>query len=112
MIPDYRHMLYGNNNDSMSKQNLLNQITKNKNSLKGFGITSLSVIGNFIMEASKERSSINILVSSEVSSGAFELLAAKEFLERLLEVPVDLFTKHALPSSLKEKILQEAVHVF
>jgi predicted nucleotidyltransferase len=96
----------------MNKQEFLKKITKHQDVLQKYGIQSLSIFGPWAANDVEEKNSINVLVSLDSSRESFELEAAKKDLEKLLGVSVDLLTKHALPVSLKEKILHEAVLVF
>ena len=60
-------------------------------------------------EAAAE-SDVDILVTFVKTPGMFGFLELKEYLEYLLQCPVDLVTKNALKYQFREQVLQEAIH--
>ena len=55
-------------------------------------------------------SDVDILVTFVQTPGIFGFLELKEYLEYLLQCPVDLVTRNALKYQFREQILQEALH--
>lgn len=71
-----------------------------------------AVLGASVYAQAESKNTIKLLVSFENSLGPLEFEAIKVSLENLLGGSVELLTRHALPSSLKDKLLEEAVVVF
>ncbi len=76
-----------------------------------FDVESLALFGSFARGDAGPDSDLDILVSYAHSPGLFGYLELKEYLEGLVNKPVDLVTVNALKKQLRDKILQEAIHV-
>jgi hypothetical protein len=78
-------------------------------SLREFGVRSLSVFGSVARGDATERSDIDVLVEFDAPVGFFDMARLKYHLEDLLGAPVDLVTAGGLRDSMRERILREAV---
>jgi len=78
---------------------------------KRFDVESLALFGSVARNQAGAESDLDILVEYAKTPGLFGYLDLKEYLEELIDRPVDLVTVNALKKQLREKILAEAVRV-
>ena len=95
----------------MQQQAVLNCLMKDQKNLKHYGVKTLSLFGSVARGEEKESSDVDILVSFKNSLGLFAFMALKDHLEEVLGMEVDLVTEKALHPHLRNKILQELIHV-
>jgi predicted nucleotidyltransferase len=74
------------------------------------GVKSLAIFGSVARNEAKADSDIDILVEFSRPAGLFDFVTLKDYLENLLERPVDLVTHDALRPTMKEKIMAEALY--
>jgi uncharacterized protein len=79
--------------------------------ISDLGVKSLAIFGSVARNEAKADSDIDILVEFSRPVGLFEFLEVKEYLENLLDLPVDLVTPDAIRPEMKEKILGEAIYI-
>ena len=95
----------------MKQDIILKKLAEHRDELESrFGVESLALFGSVAREEAVSESDVDILVSFLKTPGMFGFLELKEYLEHLLECPVDLVTRNALKKQFREQILQEAVH--
>lgn len=95
----------------MRQQAVLNCLMKDKKNLNQYGIKTLSLFGSVARGEETESSDVDILVSFKKSLGLFAFMELKDHLEEVLGMEVDLVTEKALHPRLRNKILQELIHV-
>jgi len=83
-----------------------------KKDLCSRGVRDLAVFGSVARNEESAKSDVDILIDFDSRKGLFVFVELKNYLENLLNCDVDLVTKNALHPALKQKILQEAKHVF
>jgi uncharacterized protein len=71
----------------------------------------LAIFGSVARNEANAGSDADILVEFSRPVGLFEFIGVKEFLENLLDRPVDLVTPDAIRPDMKEKILGEAIYI-
>jgi predicted nucleotidyltransferase len=76
-----------------------------------FHVESLSLFGSFSKGEAKVDSDVDILVRYKKTPGIFSFLDLKNYLESILNKPVDLVTEGALKKEMRREILQEAIRV-
>ena len=92
----------------MTRDHILKTIETNRERLRAFGVSELSLFGSFARGEGSNASDIDFLV--DLNPKSFDrYMDLKEFLESLLGRRVDLVMKSALKSRLRESILREAV---
>jgi predicted nucleotidyltransferase len=64
-----------------------------------------------ILYSTTESSDIDLLVTFSKPIGMFAFIETEEYLSKLLGKKVDLVTKKALKTSIKEDILQQLIYV-
>ncbi|MEA3416725.1 MAG: nucleotidyltransferase family protein [Thermodesulfobacteriota bacterium] len=95
----------------MKRQNILKILAEHRSEIESrFGVASLSLFGSVARDEAVAESDVDILVTFVKTPGMFGFLELKEYLEYLLQCPVDLVTKNALKYQFREQILQEAIH--
>ena len=95
----------------MRRQNILQCLTRDKRTLKQYGIKTLSLFGSVARDEEKETSDVDILVTFNQPLGLFTFLELKDHLEDVLDAHVDLVTEDALHPRLRSRILKESIHV-
>ena len=89
-----------------------NTLDENKERLKEvYGINEIGLFGSFARGDSNELSDIDLLVDFSRPIGFFKFIELENHLCNLLGKRVDLVTKDALKSAIKEDILKEVLYV-
>lgn len=85
-------------------------IKKNKSFLKkNFKVEEIGIFGSYARNEQSKDSDIDILVKFSDVVG-WEFIDLKEYLEKILDLKVDLVTIKALKPQLKDSILKEVVY--
>lgn len=95
----------------MIQQEVLRVLADRRSEMESrFGVSSLAIFGSVARDEALAGSDIDILVTYVRAPGMFGFLELKEYLEDILQSPVDLVTRNALKKQLRDQILQEAVY--
>ncbi|GAB4179861.1 MAG: nucleotidyltransferase family protein [Geothermobacteraceae bacterium] len=86
-------------------------LARKMDELAAFHVRSLAIFGSVARGEDRPDSDVDLLVEFDKCPGMFEFLRLKFYLEELLGRPVDLVTPDALKPQLKQRILDESVHV-
>jgi len=78
---------------------------------KRFSVQYLAVFGSVLKGTATPDSDVDILVRYQNPPGLFGFLDLKQYLESIVNRPVDLVTENSLKRQLRDKIIKEAVHV-
>jgi predicted nucleotidyltransferase len=91
-------------------QEIQNILQRNKSLLRSrFKVKSIGVFGSYVRGEAKEQSDIDIMVELYEPIG-WDFVELKEYLETILEKPVDLVTDKALKPMIRDDIIKEIVH--
>lgn len=90
------------------KDNLLQHIALLK---EKYNIKQLGVFGSVARGENINASDLDILVEFSEPIGFFKFVELEDYLSKILGVKVDLVTKNALKSAIKEDILKDVVYV-
>ena len=93
----------------MLRDDVLEKIASQRQSLDQFHVKSLSVFGSVARGEARADSDVDLLVEFSVPVGLFEFVRLRRFLEQILGARVDLVTPGALKPQLKQAVLREAV---
>ena len=93
----------------MRREEVLRVLSREKATISGFGVASLSVFGSVGRDEARAESDVDLLVEFVRPVGLFQFVRLRRFLEGLLGVRVDLVTPAALKPQLREQILREAI---
>jgi predicted nucleotidyltransferase len=96
----------------MSRDDVLTTLHEHDRELREkYGVQSLSLFGSVARDEARSDSDVALLVEFNRPVGLFGLVALQKRLERLFGCKVDLGTPNSLRPGLREKVLQEAIHV-
>jgi hypothetical protein len=78
-----------------------------------YGIVHMSIFGSVARDQAGPKSDIDILVefAPDARVGLFRLLDLQDRLEELLDCKVDVGTPRSLKQRIRDRVLNEAVHV-
>ena len=76
-----------------------------------YNVKSLGLFGSVVRGDAGEKSDIDILVEFESPIGFFDFIRLENFLSKILGRKVDLISRKAMKSALKETILNEIIYV-
>lgn len=94
----------------MSLSEIRNILQFNEPTLRSkFKVKQIGVFGSVVRGEENEESDIDIIVELYEPIG-WDLVELKEFLEKVLNRPVDLVTKKALKPIIRDSILKEVVY--
>jgi uncharacterized protein len=96
----------------MKKELITEILKKNRNRLKDFHVTSVYLFGSVVRGIEKDTSDVDLLVEFEPNAhiGLFEFARLQRILSDMLGCEVDLVTPEGLHKSIKDRVLEEAVH--
>ena len=95
----------------MTRDKIIRVLSEHRAELSRLGVKSLALFGSSARNQAGAESDVDLLVEFSRPVGLFEFIDVKEFLEGILNCPVDLGTSASLHPRLKERVLREAVHV-
>jgi hypothetical protein len=78
---------------------------------KRFGVKSLSLFGSTARDEAAPESDVDLLVEFNRPVGYFGLFALQDYLEGLLGRRVDLGTTESLKPYIRERVMEELIHV-
>lgn len=95
------------------KREAIIQLLRNENArLSGqFGVRSMLLFGSVARDDETPASDVDLLVEFSRPVGYFGLFSLQDYLEKLLDSPVDLGTPESLKPRLRERIMGEAIRV-
>jgi hypothetical protein len=95
----------------MKRDEVLRILARNQARLRDYSVRSLFIFGSVARNEAAEASDVDVLVEFEPGKpvGLFLFIRLKQFLEEILDCPVDLATPEALRQSMREQILKEAI---
>lgn len=76
-----------------------------------FGVRSLLIFGSTARDEATESSDVDVLVEFNRPTGYFGLISLQERLENLLGCKVDVGTPRSLKPRVRDRALQESIHV-
>ena len=95
--------------DGLSKQKVMDLIEANSTALRSFGVRRLALFGSFAKECQTPESDVDILVEFDAARKTFDnFVGLADFLEELLQRPVELVTLESLSPHIGPRILDEA----
>jgi hypothetical protein len=96
----------------MKRETVLQVLLAHENDLRSqFGVKSLALFGSVARGEATDASDVDLLVEFNRPTGYFGLIVLQEHLEGLLGCKVDLGTPRSLKPRLRDRVLQECIHV-
>ena len=90
---------------------LTNLLVNEKKLLKNeFNVENIGIFGSFATGKNTDSSDVDVLVELSKPIGIFRFIELEEHLTKLFHRKVDLATKNALKSAIKNDILQEVIY--
>lgn len=80
--------------------------------LEGLGVKALELFGSVARDEATPESDVDFLVEFSIEPTLFDLFRVQHYLEDLLGRNVDLGTRSALKTHLREPVTKDAVRVF
>jgi uncharacterized protein len=97
---------------NMKREAIINLLKSENTRLSSqFGVKSLLLFGSVARDEATPTSDVDLLVEFNKPVGYFGLFNLQDYLEKLLNSPVDLGTPESLKPRLRERIMGEAVRV-
>lgn len=88
----------------LTKEEIIAKIEQNKQNIKFFGVTKLTLIGSFARDEQTKKSDIDFLVEFKKGRGLFDdYVHLRQFLEDLFRKEIDIG---------EEKLLREEIKLF
>lgn len=95
----------------MDRKSILQLLKQNENEIRSFGVKSLALFGSVARGEQNPDSDVDLLVEFNRPTGLFGLIALQQYLENILNCPVDLGTADSLKGRIRTKILKDCVYV-
>lgn len=96
---------------SLSKSQILSQLTTNIDSLKQFGVLHIGLFGSFARNESNSESDIDILVEFLPDQKNFRnYMGLKIYLEDTFHRKIDLVIKERIKIRIKDQILSKTIY--
>jgi len=76
-----------------------------------YNVKDIGVFGSVASGQNTEKSDIDLLVEFSKPIGFFKFIQLEKYLSKILRRNVDLVTKKALKSAIKDEVLREVVYV-
>jgi hypothetical protein len=96
----------------LNKEEIVKRLRTLKVDLKKrFKVKKIGLFGSYVNESQKKESDIDILVEFENGADLFDLSGLSIFLEEIFKQKVDIVSKNALRSELKEIILDQVIYI-
>ena len=95
----------------MSRDEIVQTLRAHEGDLRSMHVSSLALFGSVARGEDQPGSDVDLLVEFDCPVGLFHFVEVKDRLENLLGTKVDLVTRAALKSQLRDRVLAEAVDV-
>lgn len=96
----------------MTRDEILQTLREHQAELaERYAVRSLALFGSVARGEATTASDVDLLVEFDRPVGLFELFALQDELEAILRCSVDVGTAQSLKPRVREKVLEEAVHV-
>jgi len=76
-----------------------------------FHVQTLEIFGSYVREEQTNKSDLDLLITFSQPYDLWTLLDIKEFLTKRMHMKVDLVPKDSIKSTLKDRILEEAIGI-
>lgn len=94
---------------TLTKQDILDAIESNRSKLRSLGVKSLALFGSYVRECQTPESDVDLLVEFNADEKTYDnFVRLADFLEELLQRPVELVTIESLSPYIGPRILDEA----
>jgi len=96
----------------MDKKEIRKKITNQLPFLRQkYNVKRLGIFGSVVRNEQRRGSDIDMLVEFTSPIGFFDFIRLESFLAKTLDQKVDLVSKNALKSAIKDSVLKETIYV-
>ena len=96
----------------MERDEIVHILQTHRNDLvMRYGVKSLAIFGSTARGEATSQSDVDLLVEFNRPTGLFGLFELQDYLELLLNCPVDLGTRNSLKPRLRSQVLSECINV-
>ncbi|RWO90592.1 MAG: DNA polymerase III subunit beta [Mesorhizobium sp.] len=98
----------------MSRNEVIEQLQRNADAIKGMGATSLYLFGSAARDDAQPDSDLDLFIDYDPARrfSLIDLVGIKQFLEEKMSTEIDITTRDSLHPMLKAEIERSAVRVF
>lgn len=98
----------------MSRREIIEQLSRNAEAIRGMGATSLYLFGSAVRDSARPGSDLDIFIDYDPARrfSLLDLVGIKQFLEERMAAEIDITTRDSLHPMLKDDIERSAVRVF
>jgi len=90
---------------------IMNLLERNRDKIKQYGVKNIGIFGSYVRNEQTSISDIDILVEFSKGKKTFDnYMNLKFFLEKLLNVKVDLVIKEFIKPDLRKYILRDVIY--
>jgi len=90
----------------LTKEEIIQKIEENKEKIRSFGVSELTLVGSYARDEANEDSDIDFVVEFEENRGSYDdFVHLVQFLKDLLGKEIELGEKHLIREELKPYIL-------
>ena len=79
-----------------------------RNIASRYGINNIRVFGSIARQEEKPESDVDLLVDCQEDCSLFDVIALKDYLEKILGRKIDIVTEESIHWYIRDKILSEA----
>ncbi len=98
----------------MSRSEIIEQLSRNAEAIRGMGATSLYLFGSAARDSARPDSDLDLFIDYDPARrfSLLDLVGIKQFLEERMAAEIDITTRDSLHPMLKDDIERSAVRVF
>ncbi|MER9326782.1 nucleotidyltransferase domain-containing protein [Mesorhizobium sp. M0488] len=98
----------------MSRNDVIRQLQRNADAIKGMGATSLYLFGSMARDDARPDSDLDLFIDYDPARrfSLIDLVGIKQFLEETMSAEIDITTRDSLNPMLKADIERSAVRIF
>lgn len=93
----------------MNRDDVLQILAEHAGEIQEYGVTELRLFGSVARDEARSESDVDILIEVKRPFGYFQLVDLQEYLERILNRPVDLFTPGSVRDEIRDNVLRDAI---
>ena len=98
--------------EELNRTKIFKILRNNFTTIQSFGITKIGVFGSYVRNEQKNMSDLDLLIEFEFGKKSFDnFINLLLYLEKILQIKVDLVTKEALSPHIGPSILEEVIFI-